>query len=485
MSELYWSSSSKVLVSRHPLSIVEEKLSFYCPRCLTRYSDEETNTYDGRCPSCFNCPQCTSSLTTSLCLNTDTNAKNKVNKYQVLLCGYCSWRSDLVIDLKGEDKAELESIILEKERENVANESFQKQLNLLKETFDTSILNSLSSRSRLLSKKSLSSQLLSASLDNINNNDNSARQRMTLEDVEKINDTKDKSSSSSSSSSYWSNKPNNNTNIVNVTSIDNNNPICLATNEFAFTEESQRFHNAGAGFLVSSAYPTRIRLKTKRTVRSRLDLSQGKMSILVQPKAFPLEGDSSLIVSKGKWWVKDASAIHTVPIIDIITLPTIDSLLNINNTIIPTITIRISNPKENKVLVDIKRMDTKQNNEQNDVILRRQPFSFSVTNIEPYPCSSNDSHLYNISLAAYEDELLRENSDANKNLDNNDNVNFQDDHYWKHKYIDHTAIIKIPFEKIQDNNNAVKIYQYKLEINFKDDDSFEINNVHVLIAFTL
>jgi hypothetical protein len=45
------------------------------------------------------------------------------------------------------------------------------------------------------------------------------------------------------------------------------------------------------------------------------------MNILVQPKTLPLEGDSSLKVQRGKWWVKDASAIHDVPFVSVVQLP--------------------------------------------------------------------------------------------------------------------------------------------------------------------
>jgi hypothetical protein len=58
--------------------------------------------------------------------------------------------------------------------------------------------------------------------------------------------------------------------------------------------------------------PLRVPLRLKRTVRCRRDVNQGRMTILVQPKPGPLEGDSSQKV-RGTWWVKDSSAIHEVP----------------------------------------------------------------------------------------------------------------------------------------------------------------------------
>jgi hypothetical protein len=41
LDNVYYSSSSKVLVSRHPEACVEEIVSYYCPQCMTRYQEDE------------------------------------------------------------------------------------------------------------------------------------------------------------------------------------------------------------------------------------------------------------------------------------------------------------------------------------------------------------------------------------------------------------------------------------------------------------
>lgn len=73
-------------------------------------------------------------------------------------------------------------------------------------------------------------------------------------------------------------------------------------------------------------------------------MDSGQLSILVQPKLFPLEGDSSQKVFKGKWWVKDSSAIHEIPSIFIIKLP---------STSFHRINLRIENPKEVACIVTL------------------------------------------------------------------------------------------------------------------------------------
>ena len=51
-----------------------------------------------------------------------------------------------------------------------------------------------------------------------------------------------------------------------------------------------------ASVLASNLLPSRVRLKTRRTLRCRRDVEEGKLSILLQPKTLPLEGDSSKTV---------------------------------------------------------------------------------------------------------------------------------------------------------------------------------------------
>ena len=65
LSQLYWSQQTCTLVSRHPLSSVEEVLSLYCPQCLARYSDDEAFASHGYCSTCLQCPYCTSIVSNS------------------------------------------------------------------------------------------------------------------------------------------------------------------------------------------------------------------------------------------------------------------------------------------------------------------------------------------------------------------------------------------------------------------------------------
>lgn len=94
--------------------------------------------------------------------------------------------------------------------------------------------------------------------------------------------------------------------------------------------------------------PFRTALQIKRTVRSRSDLEAGRMNILVQSKSFPLEGDSSLKIQRGKWWPKDSSAVLQLPSFFVRRLPDIHSLLRGRYS---DLLLYLSNPKETEMSI--------------------------------------------------------------------------------------------------------------------------------------
>lgn len=95
--------------------------------------------------------------------------------------------------------------------------------------------------------------------------------------------------------------------------------------------------------------PIKVKLLSKRSLRSRQDNRSGRMNILVQPKTLPLEGDSSLKLQKGKWWVKDASAVHEVPFVSILSLPTATELTDGQTHC--AVQLSITNPKMSEVVI--------------------------------------------------------------------------------------------------------------------------------------
>ena len=245
LAELYWSSSSSVLVSRHPSSSVEEVISMYCPHCLTRYMEEEAINYQGRCPVCFQCPQCANVLVTAT-----VAVEGEEGSKAALTCSACHYRCGLAI---GADKQEIDAIIMEKERESLAGDVFLKIQALLQQ------------------RDAEASSLLPPPPP--------------------------------SPAVALPESP-------------------LPSNEAELLDIRQRTRTGWTQPLsLTDCVPPRVKLQSKRTRRCRLDVESSKMSIIAQPKTFPLEGDSSLKIQRGKWWVKDSSAIHEVPRLVITKLP--------------------------------------------------------------------------------------------------------------------------------------------------------------------
>jgi hypothetical protein len=66
------------------------------------------------------------------------------------------------------------------------------------------------------------------------------------------------------------------------------------------------------------SFPDHFKLLNKNTLRSKKDMELGKMNLLIQTKLLPLEGDSSTKLHRGKWWIKDSSAVHFIPLVQVV-----------------------------------------------------------------------------------------------------------------------------------------------------------------------
>lgn len=341
LPELYWSSSSSVLVSRHPLSSIEEIISSYCPHCLTRYMEEEAMNYQNRCPACFQCPKCSNVLMITP-LPTDSTSQQK----QVALsCTTCFYRSDCA-GLVGSDKSEIDSLLMEKERQHIANFEFIRiQAQLQKLCGESELTDRPLPISSTLTPTPASPSIPTTSL---------------------------------------------------LTHAITNSSLLLDLNQRILSGLNQPS-------LLSAALPPRLPLRSKRTLRCKKDVENSKMSILVQPKTFPLEGDSSLKIQRGKWWVKDSSAVHVVPRIVIKKLPDFQALLRGEEQYL---CVEISNPRDTGVNIRIF---------PDDVNRRLTPSRYGTSG----PKVAGDTHNgyiatcccpegVEITLGPMEDELLRE-----------------------------------------------------------------------------
>jgi hypothetical protein len=339
ISALYWSTSSRILVSRHPFSCIEEIISQYCPQCLSRYMEAELRT-SNRCPACFQCPCCLGVLSRG------ANADGTT-----FTCTCCGW--------------------------------VHTKVNVIASPTSDGIFNDI-----LKSLKEEEASNWTSQVPRVNSN-SSTRWKMT-----------DLESSLQSKSSI----PRNLKAAQCDTEIQSYNNV---KSDQEFTSLIQRLAHPGSQpVMVVDLEPTGFRLRSKRTLRCRRDVEEGKMSILVQPKLFPLEGDSSQKLQRGKWFVKDSSATHEVLSIIITKLPNLQVISGQQGQV-SYFYLTITNPKDYKVRVKIAKSEYPSSSTTTtpDSTVRR-----------PFSCATCELQLKNtedisFNLGAFEDELLRDDED--------------------------------------------------------------------------
>ena len=294
LAYLYVSSSSGMLASRHPESTIEESLGFmYCPNCLTRFQSEEVKDVGYRCPTCLSCPKCLSVVV----LRAVGDSKMDYH------CGYCDWSSECT-GVFGGTRAELDEALRSKEQEGIG--------------YSQSAFHAL-----LTAYRSADTQLLT------NRESRVATKKQDLSDYFFLTGSEDFASKAGGSS-------------LRVCDLDEeivrraihkpldpqiDSPLCVFVKAHAGEEQQSAFLDTlvaqscannllsvrqrnfpsvpGSNILSSNAIPIRMELLSKRTLRCRRDVEEGKLSILLQPKTLPLEGDSSQKLQKGKWFLKD------------------------------------------------------------------------------------------------------------------------------------------------------------------------------------
>lgn len=402
---LYASSSSKVLVSRHPESCIEESQGFvYCPQCLTRFQPEEVKEFGYRCPTCLSCPLCECVLVVRV-------ADDTLLEYY---CDMCNWASRS-IGVQGVNRLGLESAFQEKGRQTIdsANQAFQALLSAYR-TADTQLL--ANRESRIATKKLDFSDYfyLSAGDDRASKVSSASSWRMC--------DLEDSLAQRSASCPY---NPEMDSPLFaflkgKESSLDSEQELIrkLASQSYATDLLALRQRSLlsppGTNIMSINALPSRMPLLSKRTLRCRKDVEEGKLSIILQPKTLPLEGDSSQKLQKGKWWLKDSSAVHEVPRLTLRKLTVISSSLNEPQHIFAILSITLVNPRSSSLVVRLLRIDERYEQVAEDpsyALYRRRP---PVTSAMEYFDLLEDSPT--IEIGAFEDELLIEEEDGAKHV---------------------------------------------------------------------
>lgn len=403
--ELYWSNASKVCISHHPLSIITDIMSHYCPQCCTRYTEEETSINLVKCPTCHECPRCFSILSIS-----STRDDADVNS-SYLYCFTCTWQSR-PYSVKLSEKSVLSLDISKSKFKNSSDDVFNNLLNDLKCVYkDISVPQS----------------------QNPSNN----KLPISKQD-EEITD-------------YTPSEEN----------VENNHNLCFKSQKFH--QQSFYSHSSLTGQVINNhTNPIGVSLMTKKMIRCKRDFDQGNSNILVQPKPSPLEGDSSQRVQHGKWWMKDASAIHEIPSITVLDIPDIihNESLNVYSGIMK---FQVSNPKD----VDVKCLINFPGNTE-DISLWFQSSGcndkFYQGRVMPHREIRNDLSVsgscqsIEFILNGFEDELLRDydDEDVQQNLKLFTKVDQLSDSAIdnvEYKIFRNIALVTLPFSVKNDNIN--------------------------------
>jgi hypothetical protein len=277
LGNLYWSQASKVLVSRHMNSSLEEIISTFCPQCLTRYSEDEASTYLGRCPSCHQCPCCESTLTHL------TNEKNSF----ILQCATCMWRSD-ESHISGVTKNALDALILQHEKEGIAKKAFDLILSKHQKAESNMKARALinNTNGNLMSREVFSSSSSSS---------NAAKgATWQLKDLEAHLEETTRRYQAPEKYAFEEFVP-------ELRRLEEEQRVAVSAvqsaSEMACTAQQQHanLHSSPRPVLMRTELrPNRVQMRTKRTLRSLRDVdASGRMRLLVQSKVFPTEGDSS------------------------------------------------------------------------------------------------------------------------------------------------------------------------------------------------
>lgn len=400
LSDMYWSQQSSVLISRHPISSVEEILAPYCPQCLSRYSEEDAILAYGRCTVCKECPHC-------LCpLPPDANT-----------CEFCQGRA------------------------YPAQSQLQNSVSKTQESVFKTLLDNLRAG------------------DSFSDGSRTAEQQSSQKNVRAVWQMEELKRKLEQSLNDHESESDRNA-IATQTALDDIERATAAA-EFEGATKTQDILG--------------VPLRSKRILRSKQDSRTGRMNILIQPKNLPLEGDSSLKLQKGKWWMKDSSAVQELPFVSVAKLPDRDAL--VNKTAPSFIELCITNPKMAEVRVVLSAQSAVGAERCGAPYLQLGRLGVSslvriVSTVTALPHSSSFPHADEgdeaslaVTIGGFEDELLKDVDDAglaapppastdavgaargDSELSPAPNAP-EDPHFprWTHNVIHNKAYVKIPVE---------------------------------------
>nr|CCA15664.1 conserved hypothetical protein [Albugo laibachii Nc14]CCA16272.1 conserved hypothetical protein [Albugo laibachii Nc14] len=348
LSLLFYSTLCHKIVCRKSCCSVQEFESYYCANLLLNFPSKEANMYQNRSSRSFACATCTSILSTVF--------DETIQKYY-FLCPHCRWDSASTVNLMEDDPDLLLMSTIARERENPQEDIFNALISFHQSNMQSSMENPTHyDRDR----HSFASEKRSASFLGLQRDHEKVQMRLKksfergvwrmellmehVEDRQKHLEDAWKEIQCNELDQRLSSYAKTVTNASDEQNLKHIGSLAQLSDMSAFSNLKQRFLAPLEQYRnVVDMYPIRPRLRTKKTWRCVESIKKGSAGILVKPQISPLSGDSSLPVP-GTWFKKATLAVHHIPMITFVHLPSEKSLENDLHRY--STTILIENPME-------------------------------------------------------------------------------------------------------------------------------------------
>jgi hypothetical protein len=323
----YHATASRHLTSGRsdviPPSTTVEVDSAYCPQCLAY---EVASATSGVCrKGCKSCPVCFSPLSISIDKNTFSNSESNNSRLIChYACGYCQWSSRECGVTSNADKL-LEYASVSDESVELTRET-QRRLAIVEicKELDSCLQQRVSERSKD------GDELFDSITKMWAQREEEAKQRNRM----KIGIYKSSKGEDDNRGTKWSlevleqslslkrNAQNTSHNSNTVLECDpGKEDTQLFDTDSNFINQLPTPEQMTAQMTIttfspnsrSDLIPLPMNLRSRVSRRCRKELAAGRTGILMKTKQNPLDGDTSLRSGHGQWWMKDSSAVHVVP----------------------------------------------------------------------------------------------------------------------------------------------------------------------------
>ena len=367
----YHATASRHLTSGRsdviPPSTTVEVDAAYCPQCLAY---EAASATSGICHKeyggCKSCPICFSPLSISI-NETTTSDPESYNSRLIChyVCGYCQWSSRECAVTSNADKL----LEFATTSDGNAEQEREKQRGLAIAEISKNLHLCLQQR---ISERNNDGDALFDSITNMwIQREEEEKQRIRM----KIGISTSIKGDSNNRGSNWSLEILEQSLLQKKMLLNSTSTVCKM--ESVPDTEATRINDTKANQLPSpqqtaaqmtitttspqsrfDLLPLPVHYRSRVSRRCRAELAAGRTGILMKPKQNPLDGDTSLRSGHGQWWMKDSSAVHVVPNVQMdrvggdVSSHKYAVLLKVKNPTLNMIRLRFVGPSNCNTMID-------------------------------------------------------------------------------------------------------------------------------------